>query len=211
VALKALLPYYAGKVKCIYIDPPYNTGNENWIYNDAVNSPEIRAWLGKAVGREAEDLTRHDKWLCMMYPRLSLLRSFLKKDGVIFVSIDDFEAHRLRDLMDEIFGPRNFIAQLVWDKTRKNDAKLFSVGHEYMLVYALNLQLLRDRKTVWREQKPGAKEIVENWRELKAIHEDNESVQEQLRLWYRSLPRNNPSKKLSRYKWVDDNGPLLSG
>src|SRR5512136_372064 len=88
-ALKALLPYYAGRVKCIYIDPPYNTGNENWVYNDNVNSPEIRAWLGKVVGDELEDLSRHDKWLCMMYPRLRLLWEFLNEDGAIFISIDD--------------------------------------------------------------------------------------------------------------------------
>src|SRR6266496_1569252 len=104
-ALKALLPYYHGKVKCIYIDPPYNTGNENWVYNDAVNSPEMRTWLGKVVGAEAEDLSRHDKWLCMMYPRLSLLRDFLTEDGAIFVSISDHEVHSLRMLMDEVFGP----------------------------------------------------------------------------------------------------------
>src|SRR3954470_23933176 len=84
-ALKALLPYYAGKVKCIYIDPPYNTGNEGWIYNDNVNSPEMRAWLGKVVGKEAEDLSRHDKWLCMMYPRLRLLKEFLREDGSIWI------------------------------------------------------------------------------------------------------------------------------
>ncbi len=91
-ALKALLPYYAGKVKCIYIDPPYNTGNEGWVYNDNVNSPEIKAWLGAAVGKEAEDLSRHDKWLCMMYPRLRLLKEFLSEDGSIFVSMDDSAA-----------------------------------------------------------------------------------------------------------------------
>src|SRR3954468_20859732 len=82
-ALKALLPYYAGQVKCIYIDPPYNTGNEGWAYNDNVNSPLILEWLHKTVGREDEDLSRHDKWLCMMYPRLSLLRQFLTQDGII--------------------------------------------------------------------------------------------------------------------------------
>src|SRR6202049_662905 len=106
-ALKALLPYYAGKVKCIYIDPPYNTGNENWVYNDNVNSPEINAWLGTVVGKEAEDLSRHDKWLCMMYPRLRLLKEFLSEDGAIFVSIDDNEAPNLRLLLDEIFGRKN--------------------------------------------------------------------------------------------------------
>jgi len=208
LALKALLPYYAGQVKCIYIDPPYNTGNEKWVYNDAVNSPEIRRWLGKVVGQEAEDLSRHDKWLSMMYPRLALLREFLREDGVILVSIDDFEGHRLRFLMDEVFGLRNFVAQLVWDKTRKNDAKLFSVGHEYILIYAKSLQYLKDHKTVWREQKPGAREILLKWRELKETHgEDPERIQMGLREWYNILPRNHPAKKLSRYKWVDRFGP----
>ncbi len=103
VALKALLPHYAGQVKCIYIDPPYNTGNENWVYNDNVNSPLMREWLGKSVGKEAEDLSRHDKWLCMMYPRLQLLKQFLAPDGVMFVSIDDIELPFLRILMDELF------------------------------------------------------------------------------------------------------------
>jgi len=103
IALKALLPYYASQVKCIYIDPPYNTGNENWVYNDAVNSPEMRTWLGKVVSGEAEDLSRHDKWLCMMYPRLALLKEFLREDGAIFVSIDDNEVHNLRLMMDELF------------------------------------------------------------------------------------------------------------
>ncbi|MBW1782932.1 MAG: site-specific DNA-methyltransferase [Deltaproteobacteria bacterium] len=144
-ALKALLPYYTGQVKCIYIDPPYNTGNEGWVYNDRVNSPEIRKWLEKAVGREAEDLSRHDKWLCMMYPRLSLLREFLSEDGAIFVSIDDNEVHNLRLVMDEIFGTRNFVAAIIWQKvySPKNSAKYFSEDHDYILVYSKN-------KAVWR-------------------------------------------------------------
>ncbi len=108
-ALKALLPHYAGQVKCIYIDPPYNTGNEGWVYNDNVNSPEIRKWLGEVVGKEGETLDRHDRWLCMMYPRLVLLKQFLREDGAIFVSIDDNEVATLRLLMDEIFGARNFV------------------------------------------------------------------------------------------------------
>lgn len=138
LALKALLPYYAGQVKCIYIDPPYNTGNENWIYNDAVNSPEMRTWLGKVVGGEAEDLSRHDKWLCMMYPRLALLREFLREDGAIFVSIADHEVHNLRLLMDEIFGPRNFVATVIWQKifSTKNTAKHLSESHDYIVLYA---------------------------------------------------------------------------
>lgn len=137
-ALKALLPRYAGKVKCIYIDPPYNTGNEGWVYNDNVNSPEINRWLGEVVGKEAEDLSRHDKWLCMMYPRLRLLREFLRDDGVIFVSIDDDEHHRLRGVMDDVFGPQNFVACLIWQKkyAPANDARFFSDDHDYVLVYA---------------------------------------------------------------------------
>lgn len=138
-ALKALLPYYAGQVKCIYIDPPYNTGNENWIYNDAVNSPEIRAWLGKIVGKEAEDLSRHDKWLCMMYPRLRTARDFLTEDGIIFVSVDDIEYPNLRLLMDEIYGSRNLITSFVWQTEGNfdNQAKI-KIAHEYILAYAKN-------------------------------------------------------------------------
>ncbi len=137
LALKALLPYYAGQVKCIYIDPPYNTGNENWIYNDNVNSPEINEWLGKTVGKEAEDLCRHDKWLCMMYPRLCLLQQILREDGVIFVSIDDNEVHSLRYLMDEVFGSNNFVANLLWQKkySSSNDHKSIAPMHDFILVY----------------------------------------------------------------------------
>ena len=133
IALKALMPYYAGRVKCIYIDPPYNTGNEKWVYNDAVNSPEMKSWLGKVVGGEAQDLSRHDKWLCMMYPRLRLLKYFLSNDGTILVSIDDNELHNLISLMGEIFGPQNWLATLVWEKGKKGDSKFFSVTHEYYL------------------------------------------------------------------------------
>lgn len=138
-ALQALRPYYAGKVKCIYIDPPYNTGNEGWIYNDNVNSPEIKQWLGEVVGKEAEDLTRHDKWLCMMYPRLALLREFLTEDGSIWISMDDSSFHLLRALMDEIFGRSRFIATCVWQKrySRENRGSIGDV-HEYLLVYAMN-------------------------------------------------------------------------
>jgi adenine-specific DNA-methyltransferase len=136
-ALKALLPYYAGKVKCIYIDPPYNTGNEGWIYNDNVNSPEMREWLGKAVGKEAEDLSRHDKWLCMMYPRMRLLKEFLSDDGVILISLDDMEAGHLRLIADEIFGFKNRIATITWN-TRNTDNRIItrlSPDHEYIFVY----------------------------------------------------------------------------
>lgn len=125
-ALKALLPTYAGKIKCIYIDPPYNTGNESWVYNDNVNSPMIKDWLGKVVDKE--DMTRHDKWLCMMMPRLKLLCELLSEDGFIFISIDDNELHRLKLLCDEIFGEDKFIATINWRKvySPRMDAKTIS-------------------------------------------------------------------------------------
>lgn len=137
-ALKALLPTYAGKVKCVCIDPPYNTGNEKWVYNDNVNSPMIQEWLGSTVDKE--DLTRHDKWLCMMMPRLKLLRELLSEDGAIFISCDDNEQHRLRGLMDEIFGEQNFIQNIIWQKkfSPQNDAKYFSDNHDFLICYAKN-------------------------------------------------------------------------
>ncbi len=141
-ALKALMPFYYGKVKCVYIDPPYNTGNEGWIYNDKVNAPQIKSWLKKVVGPEGEDLCRHDKWLCMMYPRLKLLRDLLSDKGIIFLSIDDNEVGNLRMLMDEIFGGVNLIAQLVWKKkyTGGKHARHYVDLHEYILVYAKDKQ-----------------------------------------------------------------------
>ena len=99
-------------IKSIYIDPPYNTGNEGWIYNDKVNSPQIKKWLGEVVGREGEDLSRHDKWLCMMYPRLKLLKKLLADDGDTFISIDDNEQSNLKLICDEIFGAQNFFVTL---------------------------------------------------------------------------------------------------
>ncbi|MDP3667163.1 MAG: site-specific DNA-methyltransferase [Sediminibacterium sp.] len=134
-ALKALLPTYAGKIKCIYIDPPYNTGQENekWVYNDNVNSPMIKEWFGKVVDKE--DMTRHDKWLCMMMPRLKCLKELLANEGVIFISIDENEEHHLRNLCDEIFGAENFIEKIVWNKRiPKNDKGIGNI-HEYILIY----------------------------------------------------------------------------
>ncbi len=138
-ALKALLPRYAGRVDCIYIDPPYNTGTEGWCYNDAVNAPLMREWLKKEGNPvEREDLQRHDKWLCMMWPRLQLLKELLAEDGAIFVSIDDNEVHRLRDLMDEIFGEENFLG-LFPRRTKAGGGSAsshFAIEHDYVLIYA---------------------------------------------------------------------------
>lgn len=145
-ALKALLPRYAGKVDVIYIDPPYNTGNEGWAYNDNVNAPQLKAWLGKTV--DADDMERHDKWLCMMWPRLQLLRELLSPSGVIFISIDDLEQGLLRTIAEEIFGPENFVANLVWQKkySPANDAKWFSDDHDFIVCFA-------KEKPVWHPLK----------------------------------------------------------
>lgn len=148
-ALKALLPTYAGKIKCIYIDPPYNIGNEKWVYNDNVNSPMIQEWLGKIV--DSEDLTRHDKWLCMMMPRLKLLRELLTKDGVIFISIDDNEVHHLRMLMNEIFGEQNFISNIQWNsrKSVSSDA-IVSLNHNHTLLFAREMTSFEKYKKKFR-------------------------------------------------------------
>ena len=137
-ALKALLPQYEGKVKCIYIDPPYNTGNEGWVYNDNVNVPKIKKWLGEVVGKEGEDLSRHDKWLCMMYPRLKLLQRLLAEDGVIFISIDDNELYNLKSICDEIFGLSCFVSNISWQRTysMRNDSQGIPAEIEHILVYS---------------------------------------------------------------------------
>lgn len=136
-ALKSLLPEYEGRVKCIYIDPPYNTGNEKWVYNDNVNDPKIKKWLGEVVGKQGEDLSRHDKWLCMMYPRLKLLHKLLAEDGAVFISIDDNELANLKLLCDEIFGVNNFIGQWHWFKsaTPPNLSYKIKKNIEYVLCY----------------------------------------------------------------------------
>lgn len=144
-ALKALLPEYEGRIKCIYIDPPYNTGNEGWVYNDNVNDPKIKKWLGQVVGKESEDLSRHDKWLCMMYPRLKLLHKLLSEDGAIFISIDDNEQANLKLICDEIFGGGNFLGNICWQKKQspQNDSINFSDMHDFIIAYAKRKKINR--------------------------------------------------------------------
>ncbi|GHU54834.1 hypothetical protein AGMMS49975_15780 [Clostridia bacterium] len=136
-ALKTLLPRYEGRVKCIYIDPPYNTGNEGWVYNDNVNDPKIKKWLGEVVGKEGDDLSRHDKWLCMMYPRLRLLQRLLAYDGAIFISIDNNEVFNLKLMCDEIFGGNNFIdcIAVINNLKGRSDGKYIATAHESLLIY----------------------------------------------------------------------------
>ena len=205
-ALKALLPYYAGKVKCIYIDPPYNTGKSDWTYNDKVSSPEIMAWLGKAVGKEAEDLCRHDKWLCMMYPRLRILREFLREDGIIFVSCDDNEQATLHILMSEIFGRSNYIGTPVWKNATDNNPTRIAIEHEYVVVWAKNKSAL-DRH--WTGPEDDVKELMLSvFEEIKL---NNESVSEQAKEFGRFIRKNATSLgDLKRYKLVDENGVYVA-
>ena len=155
-ALKALLPQYEGKIKCIYIDPPYNTGNEGWVYNDNVNDPKIKKWLGEVVGKEGEDLSRHDKWLCMMYPRLKLLQKLMDPtNGVIFISIDENEIANLKCICNEIFGSSRHVATIVWQKrySRENRGAIGD-AHEYILVYATDVEAFkRNRHRVEFDEK----------------------------------------------------------
>jgi len=206
-ALKALLPRYAGQVKCIYIDPPYNTGNEGWVYNDNVKSPEIRKWLSEVVGKEGEDLSRHDKWLCMMYPRLVLLKQFLRADGAIFVSIDDNEVGNLQALMQEIFGSSNQVATIVWEKGKKGDSKLVSVTHEYIVAFARSKAHLTANNVRWRRKKPGADEVLEYYNTLRQENGDDHSkIRKEMMSWYRSLPKSDLRKAHKHYNWSDQRG-----
>ncbi len=214
-ALRLLRHSYFGKVKLIYIDPPYNTQSDAFIYRDdfSARQSEVLAQLGYA--KENIDYIKniygartHSGWLSFMYPRLLLAKDLLRDDGVIFISIDDNEQAQLKLLCDEVFGQENFVSNLTWEKGRKNDAKFFSNGHEYMLVYAKSQSYLRENETIWREEKPGAREIWEKYLELRKLHgEEDALIEADLGNWYASLPKNNPSKKWSRYKRVDQHGP----
>lgn len=152
-ALKSLLPKYEGKIKCIYIDPPYNTGEEGWVYNDNVNDPKIKKWLGEVVGKEGEDLSRHDKWLCMMYPRLKLLQKLLATDGVIFINIGEDEHANLKLICDEIFGARNYVTDFS-RQMKSGGAKghYYTPSVDYILAYAKNIDFLPYFRAVMTQQ-----------------------------------------------------------
>ena len=199
-ALKALLPTYAGKVKCIYIDPPYNTGNEGWIYNDNVSSPLIKEWLGKVVDKE--DLTRHDKWLCMMMPRLKLLRELLDENGVIFISCDDNELYNLRVLLEEIFVEDNWVGTIIWRNVTDNNPTNIAIEHEYILCFAKNKEAL---EPIWKSKISDAKEkLIEIGLNLGKENKSQEKLQEAYTTWFRE------NKlflgQLDRYKYIDKDG-----
>jgi len=204
LALKALLPKYAGQVKCIYIDPPYNTGKEEWVYSDKVNSPLIQDWLNKTVNKE--DLTKHDKWLCMMVPRLKLLKELLRKDGVIFISLDNNEAFNFKQVADEIFGEENFLGVVVLQTATDNNPTQIATEHEYIFSYAAD----KEFQETWTAISEGAEKIQEKYTELKSEHEDDlEKIQKELRVW---IKENTESlDKVTHYDNVDAKGVFHDG
>lgn len=211
LALKALLPYYAGQVKCACIDPPYNTGVDErgadgkrtgWIYSDNVNSPEISAWLNKVVGEEAEDLSRHDKWLCMMYPRLTLLWKFLRDDGVLFASIDEVEYASLRYLLDEIFGITNRLGTIIWKNATDNNPTNIAIEHEYVLCYAKNKKKLPKE---WKSQTLAVKDkLLAIGDQFIREHDNQEKRQEAYTKWFRK--NKTFLWPFDRYKYIDSGG-----
>ena len=207
--LKLLQSAYYRKVKMIYIDPPYNTGND-FVYADDFADPLARykEVTQQTTKSNPETIGRyHTNWLNMMYPRLRLAANLLRDDGVIFISIDDAELYNLKKVLDEVFGEENFLATLIWEKTRKNDARFFSVGHEYIIVYCKNITWLREKNTYWREDKPGAREIYEEYLKLRSKYgEDYKAMEAELKDFYNNLPKDHPAKKHARYNKVDENG-----
>jgi len=213
--LKLLQKSYAGKVKLIYIDPPYNTGKD-FVYPDNFqdnikNYLELTGQVG-GDGRKLSSNTEasgrfHTDWLNMMYPRVKLARNLLREDGVIFTSIDDNEVDNLRKLGDEVFGEENFVATLVWERGRKNDARRFSLGHEYLVGYAKNLAQIEEMLPAWREPKEGVAEIVQEYNRLKSVYgKDFAALSDGLVKFYQSLPEGHPSKNYSRSRFVDERG-----
>jgi len=206
-ALKALLPYYRKRVKCIYIDPPYNTGKQTWAYSDNVDSPIIQQWLRDAfAGHQIDenDLSRHDKWLCMMYPRLQLLKQFLRDDGIIWVSIDDTELAYLTWLMDEIFSSANRIGTLVWKNATDNNPTRIAVEHEYILCYAKDKNSVG---TVWKLRDTIVKRrMLDKYAELKRKYfNDIEQIQKEFRSFVRR--HSDELQPLTHYNRIDEYGP----
>ena len=208
--LKLLQKSYFRKVKMIYIDPPYNTGND-FVYADNFADPLARykEVTEQTTKSNPETMGRyHTNWLNMMYPRLRLAANLLRDDGVIFVSIDDVELDNLKKLCNEVFGEENFIACLVYDKNRKNDAKYFSIGHEYMLVYFKSTATMNERGTVLRMTKEGIEEVKAEFERLRKLYDDDwGKVNEGLKLLYSSWDKDDPRKSLARFTRVDEKGP----
>lgn len=215
-ALKLLRQNYYGEVKMIYIDPPYNTGND-FVYTDkfttSIEESELEEGAITVEGRrliknEKSSNRYHARWLDMIYPRLKIAKDLLRENGVIFISIDDNEVANLKCVADEVFGEENFIGTFVWDGGRKNDARLISSGHDYILVYARSEFALRAAETRWRERKPGLDLIYKTAEEILAkCGTDYEAASKLLQEWYATLPRDSPACEHSHYRMLDNGGP----
>lgn len=218
--LKLLKDTYNDKVKMIYIDPPYNTGND-FVYNDDFSDPKQRYLeITGQVDANGNRLTanpetsgrKHSNWLNMMYPRLSLARNLLTQDGAIFVSIDDNEVHNLRAVMDSIFGPENFIGQLVWAAGRKNNGKFISNSHEYVVVYSRSTSYLTEQGVTWRTRKEGLEKIYAAAdRVSQEVNGDWRLGTRLLKEWFASLPEGDPAKRHKHYAHMDDKGAFFPG
>ena len=214
--LKHLLKSYNGSIKCIYIDPPYNTGSDGFVYNDSFNFTveelEEKLSIDEDQAIRILDLTKrgsasHSAWLMFMYPRLLLARDLLTDDGVIILAIDDNEYAQLKMLCDDVFGEENFISSMIWSAGRKNDSTFISNSHEYMLTYFRNKSKMLDEKVEWRTRKDGLDEIYSFYNSLKRQYgADYKTMQTKLREWYSDLDDNAVSKHHSHYKCIDANG-----
>ena len=214
-ALKLIQDTYLGQIKLIYVDPPYNTGKD-FIYRDSFSSDQVTQEI--ASGERSEEGARlvanpegngrfHSNWLTMIAPRLRLAKNLLTRDGAIFVSCDEGEQPRLRLIMDEIFGQSNFVADMVWAAGRKNDSRLVSVSHEYIVCYARDSEYLRENGVTWRQRKKGLDEIYAQYERLKRQHgNDYKAMTEGMKEWYRSLADGHPSKAHKHYAHVDARG-----
>ena len=206
--LKLLHETYLGKIKMIYIDPPYNTGND-FVYEDdfAISSGQYDE-VGNQLVQNTESNGRfHTDWLNMLYPRLKIAKNLLTDDGTIFISIDENEVNTLKDICDEIFGRSNFVAELIWAAGRKNDSKYISVSHEYILCYFRNSDYIKENKIIWRERKQGLDDIYAEYENLKKIYgTDYEQMTKEMKLWYKNLPDGHPAKDHSHYNRVDGKG-----
>ncbi len=218
--LKHLLKSYSQQIKCIYIDPPYNTGSDGFAYNDnymfTVEELSDKLSIGEEQAQRILDLTKrgsasHAAWLMFMYPRLLLARDLLTKDGCIFIAIDDNEYHALKMLCDDVFGEENFVSSMIWSAGRKNDSKFISNSHEYMLCYFRSMEYMYSEKKEWRTIKEGLDDIYKCYDKLKREYvDDYDAIQRELRNWYSSLDDNVAAKRHSHYKCVDEKGNIFS-
>ncbi|AIG27910.1 site-specific DNA-methyltransferase [Brevibacillus laterosporus] len=211
--LRLLCSTHTGKIQCIYIDPPYNTG-KNFIYKDNYHSKMKSKILHKhssAFDQQWRE-NMHNDWLTMMYPRLAIARQLLTEDGVILISIDSKEFANLRLICDELYGEQNYVGEFIWSGGRKNDAKFISISHEFILVYGKNVSYLQQHRKVWREKKTGLAEIYKQGKHLaKKYNGQYREASRELKKWFRTLPENHASKQHSHYAAIDEKGVYFPG